>query len=523
MGYYEAMDMGQLPFYAFAFTVVIFLVLSLFKTTRPGTIQQYFWGDGKLSQRSVVSLLLSNSFSLNGLLYQVWLGYLIGWWSIGIQLVWCASFVVLMCRPERLASIIHRGTLHGVVAERFGTRAGKLAALASIIGFAGLIGWEAVVGATLLRQFGGVSVALFVVLPILLALVSAYYTRSGGLHGNGRMNLIQNRFKALVLIGAACALVFFLSEHGLASPGSNKTLCEALTALGGVALVANLSFSLLWQIVDMSLWQSLAGLVQKNEPNAARQLKSAIGGTAISVLVFPGLIGTVIGVTIAGLPVEASDMNILNVFVTQVSQYPFLALFLIGAFAAAMLSTIDGYSLAASQAISWDLARTKVVKKLLALEEPRDATNEDRMVISLSRAMVFLVGVGGAVMMISLVFGLNVGLFDLVYAVVVGQMSLSGPVLVTLFGREQFRVKYGSLPIGLSLVCGLVALALGVTIAPNALTWAPVITIAISILLSLLLYSRADITDNEATPHDAGHGMVTPPREVSPGAQPNGA
>lgn len=495
--------MSQAPFYAFALTIIAFLLLSLTQTRPAGTIQQYFWGDGDLPRRSVVSLLLSNSFSLNGLLYQVWLGYLIGWWSIGIQVVWCASFLILWNRSGRIAAVLHRGTMHGILADQFGETAGRLAAVASIIGFAGLIGWEAVVGATVLREFGGVGIGLYVVLPIVLALVSAYYTRSGGLHGNGRMNLIQNRFKGLVLIVATGAIILILPS-GLSASAANKTWDAALINLGGIALIANLSFSVLWQIVDMSLWQSLAGLTRKGEGDAEQQLRAAIWRSALTVLIFPGVVGTFIGVTLAGARVEATDMNILNVFVTQVGQYPILALLLIGAFAAAMLSTIDGYSLAASQAFSWDIARRRQVKALLRLEEPRDPTNDDRLVISLSRALVFVVGVGGAILMISLVFGLGISLFNLVYAVVVGQMSLSGPMLVTLFGRVDFRTKLGWLPIAMSLLAGLATLIAGLTVAPNALPWAPLVTIVISLVLSFGLYFSARAPDKDANgPGDA--------------------
>jgi hypothetical protein len=481
--------MEQAPFYAFALGIVAFLVLSVFQPKRTGTIQTYFWGDGELSRRSVISLILSNSFSLNGLLYQVWLGYLIGWWALAVQAIWCSSLLLLWLRPDRLASIISEGTLHGILGERFGQPAARLAAVASTIGFAGLIGWEAVVGATLLREFGGVSTGLYVVLPILLALASAYYTRNGGLAGNGLMNQFQNAFKVVILIAAAI-LLWGLSEGGIGAASATKTLSESIVSLGGVAIAANFAFSFMWQAVDMSVWQSLAGLNRSDATHAREEIRKAIPTSALSVFVFPGVVGTLIGVVIAGSSTQATDMNVLNVFIAGVAEFPLIGLLLIAAFAAAMLSTIDGYSLAASQAISWDLVRSSQVKKLLAQGEYRQPSEDDRMIIGLSRAIIFFVGVGGALSMIYLVFGLGIGLFNLVYVVVVGQMSLSGPVLLTLFGKERFTVRMGWIPIAFSLLGGLASLGTGLAGVPTALTWAPVVTIAISVTCSLLLYSR---------------------------------
>jgi hypothetical protein len=408
------------------------------------------------------------------------------------------SLGILWLHPDRLTNIIHDGTLHGILGERFGERAAQLAAVASTVGFAGLIGWEAVVGATLLQNFGGVSAGLYVVLPVLIALVAAYYTRNGGLEGNGELNQAQNLFKAVILVVATGLLIANAPDH-IGSDNANKSLSEAWVALGGIGLAANLAFSLLWQTVDMSVWQSLAGLSRGSGIEAAREIRSAIVRSAISVLIFPGIIGTLIGVTIAGLNVTPNDTNVLNMFVASIGDHFFVALLLIASFAAAMLSTIDGYSLAASQAISWDLVRAKEARHLIALGVDRDPTPQDKRVISLSRAIIFFVGVGGSVGMISLVFGMGVGLFSLVYIVVVGQMSLSGPVLFTLFGRENFRLAMGWLPIAASLLCGLITLGAGVWGSPDLLTWAPVVTISISVGLTLLLYLvRSRDTDDVA-------------------------
>lgn len=56
-----------------------------------GPLQGFLLADQGLSKQSVVTLLFSTSFSLNGLLYQAWLGYQIGLWAILVQLAWAYS------------------------------------------------------------------------------------------------------------------------------------------------------------------------------------------------------------------------------------------------------------------------------------------------------------------------------------------------------------------------------------------------------------------------------------------------
>jgi hypothetical protein len=63
----------QYIFYVFGGTLLFFLFISLLFRSKRGTIQDYYWGGNSLSVGNVSSLILSNSFSMNGLLYQAWL------------------------------------------------------------------------------------------------------------------------------------------------------------------------------------------------------------------------------------------------------------------------------------------------------------------------------------------------------------------------------------------------------------------------------------------------------------------
>ncbi|HEV7227746.1 hypothetical protein [Brevundimonas sp.] len=469
-----------------AFTLVMgaCLVLSWMIGSSKPTIQGFFWGDQKISWRLSLSLILSSSFSLNGLLYQAWLGYLIGWWALLIQLVWCSSFVLLGYFSRKFRGLLDQGTMHGVIGSRFGVGAMKVAAFASVLGFAILIGWEAVVGATVIQNFVGQNATIYLATPLALVLISSLYTGTGGLRGNAIINAAQNIFKIVILCGAAYYIFALPPASGSIFQAAKPVdLLTAIGLLGGVALAANLTFSLFWQIVDMSVWQNLSAT-----PSEKRGV--AIWASAVAVFLFPGVIGTVIGVglsSIGGAVGEVTDTNILNQFVVAIGGEPAIALLLVGAFAASMLSTIDGYALAAAQATTWDLLFPKTVKRLLALGGDRPANADDRKILAVGRGLVLVLAMGGAAAVLGLVMLGNVSLFDLVYAVVVAQMSLVGPVLLCLARPNGGQLKMGFAPIVAALAVGGVMISGRFWGQPEFYTWAPVGTVAASLIVTLAL------------------------------------
>jgi Na+/proline symporter len=489
----------EMMFAVFGGTLLLFLSISVMFRQPAGTIQQYYWGGNSLSVGNVASLILSNSFSMNGLLYQVWLGFLIGWWSLAIQAIWCAGFFILIYRSSSINGEVGRGTIHFAIERYFGRRAGSIAAIASTIGFAGLIGWESVVGATFLKNAAhgasGISNSLYIVLPLLLALVASFYTRNGGLKGNGTLNLMQNGLKMAALIAAA-AYLLVTSPMGFGvlskSNSANIGLGTAVVAIGGgVALFVNGLFSFLWQSVDMSVWQNLAAVNAGTDEQKSSRKRSALKWAAGAAFVFPGVVGSVIGIAISGLPLPSgaavTDNNILNIFLGAVSQVPLFGILLVACFASAMLSTIDGYSLASAQAITWDITNKKSVRALLDRKPPYKPSYEDERVINIGRLWVFFVAVGGAAIMMYLVFALGVNLFTLVYAVVVGQMSLVGPVMSILLYKHSSEVVWmGWLPVASGLVAGLGCLVCGLWLIPAAFSFAPLITVMASLLVTVI-------------------------------------
>lgn len=472
---------------AFGLVLVLSVIFSVASSGKSPTIHSFFWGDRRLEPRLVASLIVTSSFSLNGLLYQTWLGFKIGWWSLAIQAVWCLGFWFLAKRIHNFKDLLGTGTMHGIIASKFGSKAGTLAAIASVLGFSILIGWEVVVGATVLGNVANFDPSLAFWLPALFAIFGAGYTALGGVRGNARVNFVQNIVKsAVLLVGFGCLIYVAKNADAFSAASSKVNIWTAAETLGGWALGANLAFSLFWQIVDMSNWQNLSA-TKVDGKSDRRSIVIAAG----IVFLFPGLIGTVIGIALSGLPVASglTDTNILNGFVNALESIPFIGIALFAAFAAAMLSTMDGYALAASQAVSWDLVKKKTVSDLLPLGPDRLASAEDASVIYTSRVSMFVLAGLAAFCMGNLVVSGLVGLFDLVYLVVIAQMSLVGPVLASLFGNHNsVASRLGWTPIAFALVAGYASALLGKVGWSEAFyTFSPVVTIFISCLVSRLV------------------------------------
>src|SRR5690349_9685572 len=73
-------------------------------------LRGYLLAGNTLKKYRVINLLWSTSFSLNGMLYQVWLGYIVGMWGLLSQAVWAASFFWLAKYADTVRA---NDSLHG--------------------------------------------------------------------------------------------------------------------------------------------------------------------------------------------------------------------------------------------------------------------------------------------------------------------------------------------------------------------------------------------------------------------------
>jgi hypothetical protein len=433
--------------------------LSRTKATAPHTLEGYLLAGASLGRASVVSLLLSSSFGLNALFYQVWLGYTVGAWGLVAQGAWALSFVLL---APYTATIRSQRSLHGLLGHRFGAATRVVAGACSIVGIMYLLGWEAGVGkymfAGLLGSAGGFTpdhasagaawLTVGVVLGCLL------YTVLGGLRGNASADLLLN---ALKLVAVFALTVLLLTRDGApAGPSFWAAMLPSVekmkSDLGWWGLLTNIAFSLAWQFVDTSTWQSVIAGAHKDPKDSSRNLR----WSAVSIFIAPGIIGTILGVSLAGSP-DINPENILARAVALAPAYDGIVLFMaFVTLVACVMSLIDGLLLAAAYALVVDILHPR--KSLSELDaEPSKAER----LVAFVRVVLLAIGMTAVWGVQLLLAALEVSLFDFLYIVIITQLALIGPVLAALLLSTRAVRAPMWLPILLALIVGFGSVAAG--------------------------------------------------------------
>lgn len=458
---------------------------------KDNSLKSFFFGDKNLNTNHLVNLLLSTAFSMNGMIYQTWLGYSIGWAAVLIQVIWCISYLLLSGKALKIKEMTnHFGTLHGSIASQFGLNAGRIASIATVIGFTMLVGWELIVGTSLFSSIAPNNNQLKYILVFSLAGIGGIYTIYGGLKGNLKANIFQNWFGGLVMI----LIVTYFSLINFENKSIIKwgNINDLFINIGIVGFIANGVFSLGWQFVDMTNWQALASSDANESP------KKALWWSALWILFIPGVVGTALGMLLRNIPNLTPDNIFL--YIISVISHNRIALSIVSAgFVAAMLSTIDGLMLACGQVVTWDILYHSKVLKLISLKSEEvtyETFKEEKNIISVTRYWIFGLGIIGSFIFcwITIKYGINI--FDLVYIVTGAQMVLLPIVLSILFG-EKGNKKFGFISIFTGLIAVFFLDYIGVTMhnvkfdfpyistGADVLPWSPLVALLISALWSL--------------------------------------
>jgi len=399
--------------------------------------------------------LLATALSLNGLLYQSFLGYQVGIWSAIIQIAWCLGYVFLILRATRFLAL-SQDTLHGQFRRVFGNAAGLVAAIASFTGFACFAGWEFSIAASLIVAILGFSDRDVFIGMIFLSLIPALYSIRGGLRGNANINIALNGIASIVILISIIYLFITYIRSGAISGADDIVtrlklpIADALAGLGGVALTANVVFSLVWQSVDMSTWENVSG----SGTSRRAVIKSLTFG---SVLVFfaPGLFGALLGIAMQHIPGITGD-NILDFLLSQLVTTPLLGIAVFASFLCIMLSTLDTHFLTASLSLTADVFYRGMAREFLTgrkADLPGDRELEGNILTCAYVVILFtaLLGVG----FYGLVFLHLADLFNIVYVVVIGQMSLVPSMFAILLDtRERYLWRANGLASVLLALCG---------------------------------------------------------------------
>lgn len=415
-----------------------------------GPLEEFLLSNHGLSSQNVVQLLLSSSFSLNGMLYQIWLGYQIGIWALLFQAAWATSYVLLSTRFDEVRAL----SMHDFIGQKYGVLTRRIAGMFSIAGFLVLIGWEFNVGQTTLSMLSNeiadpINSNTSFMLMLCTIAGSFIYTAIGGLKGNAFANLFQNLLKLFVFI----SLIFLLTNSSASSWATLfPSFSVVLDKIGVFGLITNLVLSLLWQFVDMSTWHSV--IASRSNLSSAQQKKALCLG-AVAVFFAPGIVGTMIGALLVNTP----DINPDNILARAIGITPNLSWFvLLGAFSAiiaTVMSVVDGYMLSAAYSLVCDVLFPK--QRVKELDSVRLTSAKILLVL---RCFLALIVFGGAVGVWILTNRLDISLFDILYVLIVCQLSLTGCVMMSLFGGSRLKktsLMYLSIFLGAIIGFGFVA------------------------------------------------------------------
>jgi Na+/proline symporter len=451
------------------------------------TVYEFFLASRSLRPSLITSLLVSGSFSLNGMLYQIYLGYKIGIWGLLPQVAWAVSFVLLAKFSSRLAG---SNGLHDFLGRVFSPATRKVAALCSIAGLSLQIGWEYSVAKSAFSSLTNPHLNEIATVALVGAVfaICTFYTMVGGLRSNSVTDLLQNLIKGACF---ACLGVFgYLaigSSHGYsvwasAFPSPSAAIVE-FTISG---LLANLAFSLAWQFVDMTTWQTaIATSRQHGSEGTARALRSA----SKWVFVAPGVLGTFVGIALAGR--AGLDPNTVLPALLAAAGGMALLIILTVALVATVMSFVDGMLLGIGFTVVTDLMFGKTVRRFRLLDPPTDDASQQldyqqavARVMAGSRMVLVVAAISGTLLLdfVSNLLGLD--LFQQLYVITISQLALTGPVIRGLLAREGSSVP-GPLIIGASLAAGFGMIAAGFAYQSSDCTnLAPVGTLLVSLGLA---------------------------------------
>jgi len=391
-------------------------------------ISDFLFAGKKLRTPAIVNLLISSSFGLNAVFYAAWLGYSIGIWGLLLQLAWSISFFLLIPAAKSFTDI---NSLHDFLGRQFGNKTKLLAALCSLVGMSYFVVWEVNIDqstiAPLLKippHFLISDTSMLAALIIgLFALITIIYTILWGLRGNAITDRVLNSVKVVILIAISCISLyhFFRLPNNLIFQSIFPPFSKVITNLGILGLITNIVFNLAWQFVDNTSWQTIIGGAKASNGSTARNLKYS--GLLIFLVV--NLLATILGISLA----QQSNVTQGNIIAIAAGLLPQLSTLLsIGIIIlsiASMMSLIDGMLLASALTVNIDILPIKALQKLSETKRLR--------LIQLS---VFAFGLI-AVWIINLVFNiLHINLFDLVYIVILSQLSLIGPVIIGLYSKR---------------------------------------------------------------------------------------
>lgn len=469
-------------------TLVLSIIAGYWKSRNSSaSLASYYLGDRNLSSTDLAHLLGASSMSLNGLFYHSWLGYKIGIYSLIVQAFWAASFLFFIFSAKTFVELARQDSLFGNFQRYFGKPASVIAAAAVGFTMLALVGWELAIAGGLAKEVFSLTRPESFAVVLVIVVIIAIYTVRGGLLANKRANILQNYLKALAFVAILLLSVAlfqspekYLIEFGFVPNQSINYLklspIDAAIGAGGLAaLLCNLLFSMFWQPADATAWQNFSAGSNKGTGDTGSATRANILAM-IRVFIFPGLAGTFLGISLAGIPIS-SDQQLMPTIFSAYQQLPYGNWMVLGIsimLTAAMVSTVDGLLLGFSYTMNRDVLPNKDFDQIIA-GVPKGGQvdiRRERSLLMLGKTIVILAAVLSLFLYI-LIDNQIIGLFETVYLAVIGQMAVA-PMALALLWKKDLRTvrslqqRLGWMPVFAGFAVGIFCFFLFVTGTPMA-------------------------------------------------------
>lgn len=259
-------------------------------------LSDYFLAGGQIGPTNTRANAVGSNIALaNGLWYFVVLGYLDGVLGITAQVTWCLSIYLVGFMVPVILDAARRGeTLHGFLGSAYGSPKMRSAcALVTGTGYLLNFGFETYLCGTIFSSILGGDERLKWVLIVALVLSTSVYISIAGFLGNITSDRKQNAIGIATIVAITGLTIWhFGLSQSVPSDASNTPIVVGVSWSKYLGIVA---YTSLFNMVDVSNWQSIAANKDLPTEGRSRKLKGAWTETAVIAFFFPGVFGVLIG------------------------------------------------------------------------------------------------------------------------------------------------------------------------------------------------------------------------------------
>ena len=417
--------------------------MSVARKRKSSKVEEFFVAGRNIGVPLFAQTSWGSSFAFgNSIFYAAWLGYTMGLSALWLQGLWAIGMCCYALLLPRLIPFTGNYTLHGFLGSQYGRWCRWIASVVSVIGLTILLGFEVSFAAQYFTRITGLIHFEWIVV-VVAATFFATFCSIGGFKANSITDRISNYLGASTLI--LLIVVLSIKNRGPISAAiSSADMKASLFDFSSAAplFVAGLAFFSLFNIVDMTNWQTVSAnsLNSEHGPDAMvkrRSMRNAMFLAAALFIIAPVLTGTWLGFLLrilkTGTDDQASFMYVLvrQVFDSGTVGGVLMIALITFAFMASSLAGIDSWILASTQTLSWDIVEYERFKSV-EFQATRFDNATHEAITKRARLILYCVGIGGTVLVYAVSKIWN-NIFALQFIIFGGGLSMLPALLWGLF------------------------------------------------------------------------------------------